>query len=148
LDSGFTGRTTGWATVLNILPKTSWLWGNGYRTSDEDFQFSVDNGYLAGIYELGAFSAIITAAKYLLVLRLFSLAYASAQSGSVPLLLALASTMVIFLANAFVHRVFFGGGDPASLLALFIFVSNREDVFGGGAQITPAPSYWLRGGCR
>jgi hypothetical protein len=130
LNSGFTGRTTNWAAVVDVLPKTFWLSGNGYRSSEQDFTFSVDNGYLAGSYELGVFATVIVVAKYLLFLGLLIAAYVTRRSASSACLLALASTLVIFLANAFVHRVLFGSGDPASLLALFMFVSNRQDIFG------------------
>jgi exopolysaccharide production protein ExoQ len=128
LNTGFTGRTTGWSQLVEILPKTPWLIGNGYRTSDEDFSFSVDNGYLAGLYELGLFSIILVLAKYIFIVYFLSAVYVrnrSAMGTSIP---ALFFTLVIFLANAFVHRVFFGIGDQASILALFAFTSTRQDV--------------------
>jgi hypothetical protein len=140
IDSGLTGRTPGWAAVLDLLPKTFWLFGNGYRSSEQDFTFSVDNGYLAGIYELGVFATTIVVAKYFLVLEVLIVAYVTRSSASDTCLLALASTLVIFLVNAFVHRVLFGSGDPACLLALFAFVSNRQDVT-GAAQRMSAASY-------
>lgn len=140
LDSGLTGRTRSWSVVLDVLPKTSWLSGNGYRTTDEDFHFSVDNGYLAGIYELGLWSTMIIVSKYLLVVGFLSVLYLKSRSASAGCLLALAFTLVIFLANAFVHRILFGSGDSASLVALFMFVSNRRDALIAAQTIT-APSH-------
>ncbi len=127
LDSGFTGRTNGWSTLLEILPKTSWLVGNGYRTSDEDFDFSVDSGYLASSYELGLFSTTVVLLKYFAVLTGLAAAYLHGppQGGC---LLYVSFTLVVFLANGFVHRVLFGYGDPASLFALFCFVSSPADA--------------------
>lgn len=128
LDSGFTGRTKGWAELLDILPRTSWLLGNGYRTSDEDFSFSVDNGYLAALYETGVPATLIVSVKYAFVLFFMCALYMSDPAAPATCMLALFFTFLIFLANAFVHRVFFGFGDPASILALFLFVSTRRDV--------------------
>jgi hypothetical protein len=127
LDSGLTGRTNGWSTLLDVLPKTSWLAGNGYRTSDEDFDFSVDSGYLASAYEIGIFSTTVVLAKYLLVLGGLTAAYwAGPRPGNAVLFLIF--TLAVFFANGFVHRVLFGYGDPASLFALFCFVSTRQDA--------------------
>jgi hypothetical protein len=128
LNTGFTGRTIYWAELTQILPKTFWVIGNGFRTSDEDFNFPVDNGYLAGLYELGLFSAVIVLAKYVFIVYFLAAVYlrnAWAEGSCVPVLFF---TLVIFFANAYVHRVFFGIGEQASILALFTFVGNRQDV--------------------
>ena len=126
LDSGFTGRAANWTIVLGSLPRTSWVVGNGYRTSDDDFSFPIDNGYLASIYELGLVSAVVVLAKYVAFSYESAVAYILLNSGAC--LVALVFTMVIFLSNAFVHRVLFGSGDPASIVALFVFVSTRHDI--------------------
>jgi hypothetical protein len=128
LNTGFTGRSASWAQLMEILPKTSWLMGNGYRTSEEDFNFFVDNGYLAGIYELGLFSTIVVLAKYLFIVYFLSSVYLSNRLTRGMCLPALLFTLVIFFANAFVHRVFFGISEQASILALFAFTSTRQDV--------------------
>lgn len=128
LDSGFTGRTSNWTLLLDVLQKTSWLLGNGYRTTDDDFGFAVDNGYLSSVYEIGLLSTTIVVAKYVLVISFLSVAYVVSKLTSDNCLLALVFTFVVFLSNAFVHRVMFGYGDPASLLALFAFVSSRKDL--------------------
>jgi O-antigen ligase/polysaccharide polymerase Wzy-like membrane protein len=128
MDSGFTGRTKNWASLFEVMPKTYWLAGNGYRTTDEDFGFPVDNGYLSSVYELGLFPTAILTAKYLLVLISISIAYVTNKSASGSSLPAVVFTLTIFLANAFVHRVFFGYGDQASLWVLFIIVSTRQDI--------------------
>jgi O-antigen ligase len=122
-----TGRTNGWSTLLDVLPKTSWLAGNGYRTSDEDFDFSVDSGYLASAYEMGIFSTVVILAKYILVLAGLAGAYLSRHrpGSALPFLIF---TLAVFFANGFVHRVLFGYGDPASLFTLFCFVSTRKDA--------------------
>ncbi len=128
MGTGFTGRTTNWAQVGNILEKTPWLIGNGYRTSEQDFDFSVDNGYLGGLYEIGFFSTLIVLGKYIFVFYLLSVVYfrnSTATGTCIPVLLF---TLVVFFANAFVHRVFFGIGDPTSILALFVFMSTRNDT--------------------
>jgi len=128
LNTGFTGRTLYWAEVSQILPKTFWVIGNGFRTSDEDFNFPFDNGYLAGLYELGLFSAVIVLAKYIFIVYFLAAVYLGnrwAEGSCVPVLFF---TLVIFFANAYVHRVFFGIGEQASILALFTFVANRQDV--------------------
>jgi hypothetical protein len=129
LDSGFTGRAYNWAAVLVVLPKTSWLYGNGYRTTDEDFDFAVDNGYVSAIYEIGLVSTSIAMAKYLLFICLLAIAYVSNESASGTCLPVFIFTFVVFLCNAFVHRVLFGYGDQVSILALFAFVSTRQDIF-------------------
>ena len=129
LNSGLTGRTQGWTEVLDILPKTSWLVGNGFRTSDEDFSFSVDNGYLASLYELGLLSFLIALAEYFLAFYIIALTYVSDRSACGTCLPILLFTSAIFFANAFVHRVFLGYGDQASILLLFVFISSRHDVF-------------------
>ena len=128
-NSGFTGRSGGWTELLNIWPKTQWLAGNGFRTSDVDFTFSVDNGYLATLYELGAYSTLIAAAKYLFVLYLLSKAYVSLKFADETCVVFVILTCVIFFANAFVHRVFLGYGEQSSLLLLFVFVALPSDVF-------------------
>jgi hypothetical protein len=128
LSSGFTGRTQGWSELLDIWPKTSWVAGNGFRTSDEDFSFSVDNGYLASLYELGLFSFLVVLAKYLFAFYIMAVAYVSDKSSGGTCLPALLFTCTVFFANAFVHRVFLGYGDQASLLLLFVFMSSRHDV--------------------
>jgi hypothetical protein len=129
MNSGLSGRTGNWANLLSTLPKTSWLWGNGYRTTESDFAFFVDNGYLAGIYEIGLFSTVIVVAKYALVFGFLWVAYVNGRSACSSCLLASAFILAIFLANAVVHRVLFGPGDPPSLLMLFLFVSTRQDFF-------------------
>ena len=111
-----------------MLPKTPWLVGNGYRTSEEDFNFSVDNGYLADLYELGLFSTVVVLAKYILIVYFLAATYLRNRSAAGACLLAVFFTLIIFFANAFVHRVFFGIGEQASVFALFAFVSTRRDV--------------------
>jgi hypothetical protein len=128
LDSGFTGRTRNWSFVLSALPKTSWILGNGYRTSENDFTFSVDSGYLTTVYELGAIATAIILLKYSLVLYQLSRGYLFAKPASGAVLVALVFILVVFFSNGFVHRVFFGDGDPTSIVALFAFVSTRQDV--------------------
>ncbi len=128
MDSGFTGRANGWATLIGILPKTSWIIGNGYRTTDEDFDFSVDSGYLASIYELGLFSTAVILLKYLLVAGWLAIGFVTSNSPRRETLAALLFTLMVFLANGFVHRVLFGYGDPASLMALFCLVCRRDDI--------------------
>ncbi len=126
LDSGFTGRTNGWNTLLEVLPKTSWLVGNGYRSSDEDFDFPVDSGYLSSAYELGLLSTAVILLKYAAVLVGLGAAYLARAGGEC--LLFLVFTLAVFFVNGSVHRVLFGYGDPASLFALFCFVSSRRDA--------------------
>jgi hypothetical protein len=50
------------------------------------------------------------------------------KQATCAVLLALVFTLVVFFSNGFVLRAFFGDGDPASILALFAFVSTRQDV--------------------
>lgn len=128
MDSGFTGRTGFWAIVVGSLPKTSWVFGNGYRTSEDDFSFAVDNGYLAAVYEVGAIATLIIVGKYVLSLYQLARAYKELSTGAARVVLTVIFTMVAFFANAFVHRVLFGYGDPASILALFLFVGHGQDL--------------------
>jgi hypothetical protein len=128
LDSGFTGRAGNWITVIGALPKTSWIFGNGYRTSENDFNFPIDNGYLATVYELGVIAAAIILAKYSVFLFQLLAGYLFVKQATCAVLLALVFTLVVFFSNGFVLRAFFGDGDPASILALFAFVSTRQDV--------------------
>ena len=138
LDSGFTGRTRYWGEVTEILPKTFWVIGNGFRSSDEDFNFPFDNGYLAGLYEMGLFSSAIVLAKYIFIVYLLAAVYLRspvAKGSGVPVLFF---TLIIFFANGYVHRVFFGVGDQASILVLFTFVATRHDIL----QMLPPPTPW------
>jgi len=128
LHSGFTGRANGWLILLDVFEKTSWWSGNGYRSTDEDFGFPVDNGYLSTVYELGLLSTTIVVAKYLVIICWVSIIYVTTRSTRDTCLLTSVVTLVIFLANAFVLRVMFGCGDPVSLLALLWFVSSRQDA--------------------
>jgi hypothetical protein len=141
LNTGFTGRTTYWAQVTEILPKTSWMVGNGFRTSDEDFNFSLDNGYLASLYEIGLFSTVIVLAKYIFILYFLSAVYLNNRWAKGTILLALLFMLLTFLANGFVHRVFFGIGEQASILALFAFISTRQDIL----QVLKPPAAWRPG---
>lgn len=128
LNSGFTGRAGNWITVVGTLPKTSWILGNGYRTSEKDFSFPIDNGYLATIYELGGIAAAIILAKYAVFLFQLSAGFLFLKQATGAVLLSLVFTFVVFFANGFVLRAFFGDGDPASILTLFAFVATRQDV--------------------
>ena len=129
VGSGFTGRSGGWAELFNIWPKTQWLAGNGFRTSDVDFTFSVDNGYFSTLYELGAFSTLIAIAKYLFALYLLAKTYVGFRFADRTCLAFVIFTCLIFFANAFVHRVFLGYGEQSSMLLLFVFVALPSDVF-------------------
>jgi hypothetical protein len=128
MDSGFTGRTGNWTAVVGALPKTSWILGNGYRTSEKDFTFPIDNGYLATVYELGVIAAAIILAKYAVFLFQISTGYLFVKQTTSAVLLTIFFTFVVFFSNGFVLRAFFGDGDPASIVALFAFVSTRQDV--------------------
>jgi exopolysaccharide production protein ExoQ len=139
LNTGFTGRTTGWAELVNMTPKTPWPIGNGYRTSDQDFDFSVDNGFIAGFYELGLFSTIVVLAKYIFVVYLLSVVYFRNALATGTCLPALLFTLVVFFANAFVHRVFFGIGEQASILAVFAFISTKQDILREVISMMQAP---------
>jgi hypothetical protein len=87
----------------------------------------VDSGYLASAYEMGIFSTGVILLKYIFVLGGLAFVYLSRQQPGSPLPF-LIFTLAVFFANGFVHRVLFGYGDPASLLALFCFVSGRRDA--------------------
>jgi hypothetical protein len=128
LDSGFTGRSSGWNTLLGVLPKTSWLIGNGYRTTDQDFDVPVDNGYFSTAYELGFFATLIVLGKYAFFICFATVVYVTNRYASGTCLPTLIFTLAIFLSNAFVHRVLLGYGEQASILTLFIFVSSPQDV--------------------
>jgi hypothetical protein len=128
MNSGFTGRMGNWITVVTGLTKTSWIFGNGYRTSESDFKFPIDSGYLATVYELGAIAAAIILGKYAVFLFQLAAGYLCVPRATGGVLLALAFTLVVFLSNSFVLRAFFGDGDPASILMLFAFVATRKDV--------------------
>jgi len=142
MNSGFTGRANNWVTVLAALPKTSWILGNGYRTSEKDFNFPIDNGYLATVYELGAVAAVIILGRYGVFLFQLSTGYLFLPQATGAALLALVFTLVVFFSNGFVLRAFFGDGDPASVMALFAFVSTRRDVLDDvQASLGDAPSF-------
>jgi hypothetical protein len=128
MGTGFTGRTTNWEQVAGIFQKTSWIIGNGFRTSEEDFNFSLDNGYFAAFYENGLFSTLAALGKYILIFYFLSFLYFNDSSAAGTCLPAILFTLAVFFANAFVHRAFFGFGDQASIFALFALMSNRHDV--------------------
>jgi hypothetical protein len=71
---------------------------------------------------------LIVLAKYIFIVYFLAAVYLRnrwAEGSCVPVLFF---TMIVFFANAYVHRVFFGIGEQASILALFTFVANRQDI--------------------
>lgn len=133
LNTGLSGRIERWNSTLYALEQGSWLLGNGYRSGSPDLGFSIDNGYLTLVYEIGLFPAIFVTAKYIWVTLRFVLEYlrSEAMEGR-ALYLSLAFVLVVFLTNNIVVRYLFGVGNPFSLLALFFLLLRRNDIDCGG----------------
>lgn len=129
LHSGLSGRIDRWDLVLSDLQQGFLLFGNGYRTGSANFGFSIDNGYLTLVYELGIVVAILIVLKYLWVTVYFTLEYLRSKTmrGS-ALFFSLVFIMIIFLTNNMVARYLFGLGNPFSLLCLFFLVLSRKDI--------------------
>ena len=94
------------------------------------------------MYELGAVAAVIILGRYGVFLFQLSTGYLFLPQATGAALLALVFTLVVFFSNGFVLRAFFGDGDPASVMALFAFVSTRRDVLDDvQASLGDAPSF-------
>jgi len=91
--------------------------------------FSIDNGYLTILYEIGIVPALLIATKYIWVTLSFALKYFRAQTfQDAALYLSLIFIMVVFLTNNMVARYLFGLGNPFSILALFFLLLTRKDL--------------------
>ena len=129
LNSGLSGRINRWSLTLDDLKHGSLFFGNGYRTGSDLLGFSIDNGYLTLIYEMGAFVSIFVVIKYLWVTVYFARNYLrSFNIRDDALFFSLTFIMIIFLTNNIVVRYLFGMGNPFSLLCLFFFVLSNKDI--------------------
>ena len=133
IGTGLTGRIDKWNITLYALEHGSWFLGNGFRSGSRDLGFSIDNGYLTLIYEIGIVPSALVIIKYILVTLSFALKYLRAQTFQENALsLSLVFIMVIFLTNNIVARYLFGLGNPFSLLALFFLLLSQGDLKGRG----------------
>ena len=129
LGTGLTGRIDKWNFTLYTLERGSWFLGNGFRSGSADLGFSIDNGYLTLIYEIGLVPALLVMTKYIWFTLSFTLKYLRARTfQETALYLSLVFIMVVFLTNNIVARYLFGLGNPFSLLALFFLLLSRKDL--------------------
>jgi O-antigen ligase len=123
VDSGFTGRFDKWQETINTLKDGTWLLGHGIRSSDSMTQL-IDNSYMVGLYEIGAFPLILICCRFCGALRRFMKGYATATDReSAQLFLACSLLMATFLLSNFVERYLFAIGNPYSLLSILFFVA-------------------------
>jgi hypothetical protein len=131
LGTGLTGRIDNWNFTLYSLKHGSWFLGNGFRSGSSELGFSIDNGYLTLVYEIGLVPAILITTKYIWVTIGFALKYFRAKTfQDTALYLSLIFIMIVFLANNIVARYLFGLGNPFSLLALFFILLFKKDLQG------------------
>ena len=131
LGTGLTGRIDNWNFTLYSLKHGSWFLGNGFRSGSAELGFSIDNGYLTIVYEIGIIPALLVTIKYIWVTLRFALKYLRAQIfQETALSLSIIFIMVIFLTNNIVARYLFGLGNPFSLLALFFILLFKKDLQG------------------
>lgn len=130
LDTGLTGRTTTWAKTIEVLnEKSSWITGDGFRSRDELIDSSIDNGYLALLYEAGLIVAFIVVVKFFYITYIAARRYlVSVEPRDSQLLLAVVCCLVVFLTNNLVARYLFGIGNPFSIIGLFLIVMAPGDV--------------------
>jgi len=129
LGTGLTGRIDNWNLTIYSLKHGLWFLGNGFRSGSRDLGFSIDNGYLTILYEIGIVPALLIATKYIWVTLSFALKYFRAQTfQDAALYLSLIFIMVVFLTNNMVARYLFGLGNPFSILALFFLLLTRKDL--------------------
>ncbi len=126
VDSGFTGRFDKWQETINTLKDGTWLLGHGIRSSDSMTQL-IDNSYMVGLYEIGAFPLILICCRFGGTLRRFIKSYATAKDReTAQLFLACSLLMATFLLSNFVERYLFAIGNPYSLLAILFFVAPAD----------------------
>jgi hypothetical protein len=129
LGTGLSGRIDNWNFTLYSLKRGSWFLGNGFRSGTAELGFSIDNGYLTIVYEIGIVPALLVTIKYIWVTLSFALKYFRAQTfQDTALYLSLIFIMVVFLTNNIVARYLFGLGNPFSLLAIFFLLLSRKDL--------------------
>ena len=131
VGSGFSGRTTLWSDTLSAIASGGvWLFGSGYRTAGSDLGFSIDNGYLTIWYEAGLVGLLFVVGQMFWVLRFsFKLYFYKSQHDRKLFSLIIFSLVVVLFVNNIFDRYLFGYGNPFSILALFILLLNRQDLY-------------------
>lgn len=137
VGSGLSGRLGRWQKTLQALgERGTWAFGAGYRTSEKEVGFSVDNGYLTVAYEAGVFASAAVALQLLWCLWLSSRYYLSAAGERKRrFALALGGLVTVFVVNNLFDRYLFGIGNPFSVLGLFfLLVSGADMTMAAGAR--------------
>jgi O-antigen ligase len=122
--SGFSGRLPRWNATLAVISHNGvWAFGSGYRTSTEEMEFSVDNGYLTVAYEIGVFGLLVIVGQLVWCLGLSTRCYIrSTDLTERRYFMLLGALLTVFLVNNFFDRYLFGMGNTFSLLALFFLL--------------------------
>jgi len=123
VGSGLTGRTEGWAYVVDHMFSGDFplVIGKGFRNEwMENLSFSIDNGYLVLMIELGIPALLLVlyriASLYWKILPRF-------KRFTDPSVFAAFSIVVFFLAESVVARYFIAVGNPASILFIFLLLN-------------------------
>jgi hypothetical protein len=129
LDTGLTGRVDVWARTLYLMNSNDlWLFGNGLRTSGEDADLPIDNGYLTLVYEAGILVAIAVTLRFVWLTFAVSRWYLrETDPRARRFYAAVLFTLIVFLTNNIVARFLFGIGNPFSILSLVLLVSVPSD---------------------
>lgn len=129
VDSGLTGRLDAWVDTLDLISRDQpWLIGSGYRTGGEaQLGFSIDNGYLTLLFEVGLAGTLIIVSLYVRALTIALRECLNNRDERHYVGLGFSVFLIFVLTNNVVARYLFGMGNPVSILALIAIVASRED---------------------
>lgn len=130
--SGFSGRLARWDATLSAISHNGvWAFGSGYRTSTEEMGFSVDNGYLTVVYEMGVFGLLVIVGQLIWCLGVSARCYIrSFDRVEKRYFMLLGALLIVFLVNNFFDRYLFGLGNPFSIFGLFFLLLHRNAFTG------------------
>ncbi len=137
LNSGMSGRSKAFESFSETLSDDITLFGNGYRSTDNDIDYAVDNGYLTIAYELGFIPVCAIVGRHLFHLIRAIQLYFRNRTPAQNMLQMYIGFISTFLLVATVGRGLFSYGDPISLLALCFLIASDVD-FRGPALVAPA----------
>jgi len=104
------------------------LIASGYRTGGEaQLGFSIDNGYLTLLFEVGLAGTLIIVSLYVRALTIALRECLNNRDERHYVGLGFSVFLIFVLTNNVVARYLFGMGNPVSILALIAIVASRED---------------------
>jgi len=127
LNSGMSGRSKAFQSFSQTLSENITLFGNGYRSTDTDIGYAVDNGYLTITYELGLVPVCAVVGRHLFHLVRAIHLYLRRGATHRDLLPNYIGFLCTFLLVATVGRGLFSYGDPISVLAICFLIGTDFD---------------------